>query len=283
MIKCAVSASSLAHANLTNDKGLEMQTKDNSEYSSSQKNDRHCWPIIEIRGLKKSFGRKCVLNGINLDVRRGEFVSILGASGTGKSTFFRCIAGLTPTDEGTIKIQHDPSMSTSVGSKRICFIFQQFNLIKRLSAIDNVLAGRLAAVPFWRVALRCFTQSDRQHALKCLDEVDMIENAYARCERLSGGQQQRVAIARALCQGGGIILADEPIASLDPESASRVLGLLRSVAKCHGITVMCSLHQVDMAVKSSDRILGFRNGSIVIDKAPSEISEKDKSLIYLTK
>ncbi|WP_244432118.1 phosphonate ABC transporter ATP-binding protein [Rhodopseudomonas sp. B29] len=238
-----------------------------------------------MRGLKKSYGEHRVLNGIDLDLRRGEFVVVLGPSGTGKSTLFRCITRLTEPDEGAITFDglDVTALKTDglVAMRRRCgFVFQQFNLVRRLSAIDNVLAGRLGHVSLWRAMLGAFSRQDRQLALASLDAVGMLDHAYKRVDGLSGGQQQRVAIARTLAQQSQLVIADEPIASLDPESARTVLGILRKVAKEKQISVLCSLHQVEQALAVGDRIVGFRNGRIVVDCPAQRFTDDDSARIY---
>lgn len=242
-------------------------------------------PVLAIRGLSKSFGTRQVLNDVSFDIAPGEFVVVLGPSGTGKSTLFRCITRLTEPDRGEVRC--DGVTVTGLKGRglpefrrHVGFVFQQFNLVKRLNAIDNVLAGRLADAPLWRVLLRRFDESDRQYALNCLDAVDLLDYAYCRADSLSGGQQQRVAIARALAQGGKMIIADEPIASLDPETALGVLRTLKNIAHQRRIGILCSLHQAELATQMADRILGFRDGRLVLDKSTSNISIDDTRRLY---
>lgn len=241
--------------------------------------------VLSVRDLHKAYGVRQVLRGVSFDLHKGEFVIVLGPSGTGKSTLFRCITRLAEPDKGAVYYENTLVNELSQSQlealrRRIGFIFQQFNLVRRLSSIDNVLAGRLGYAPLWRVLLRRFTQSDRQMAMECLDAVHMLEHTYKRVDGLSGGQQQRVAIARALVQNSLIIIADEPIASLDPESAKKVLGILRDVAKERNIPVLCSLHQVELASQVADRIVGFRDGKVVVDCPASEFSAEDHATIY---
>jgi phosphonate transport system ATP-binding protein len=161
-------------------------------------------------------------------------------------------------------------------------IFQQFNLIRRLSALDNVLVGRLGEVPTWRVMLRRFPQRDRQLALAALDRVGMLPYALQRADSLSGGQQQRVAIARALAQQSRFVLADEPVASLDPESAKSVLSILRDIARERMIAVLVSLHQVDFAIQFADRVIGLRAGRMIADRPAAAFAEADHRMIFAT-
>jgi phosphonate transport system ATP-binding protein len=213
-----------------------------------------------------------VLRDIGFTVTAGEVVALLGPSGAGKTTLFRCLTRLVEADQGEIRllgrsIRGMRSGDLRVARRNIGLVFQQHNLIRRRSVLDNVLAGRLGHVPLWRVMAGRFEQIDRQRAFAALDRVDLLEFSDRRADRLSGGQQQRVAIARVLAQESRVILADEPVASLDPAAAVSVLSLLRDIAHGDGITVLCSLHQVDLIPGFADRVLGLRAGLIVIDRA----------------
>jgi phosphonate transport system ATP-binding protein len=230
-------------------------------------------PLVRVAGLAKTYpGGVEALREVSFEVAPGEFVGILGPSGAGKTTLFRCLTGLVRPDRGVIEI-HGRDICRLGGRdlraarREVAMIFQQFNLIRRLSGIENVLAGRLATVPTWRVLIRSFVKADRQKALWCLDTVGLLDKAYSRADQLSGGQQQRVAIARALAQEATVVLADEPVASLDPESAAGVLDTLRSVA-AQGVAVIASLHQVGLARDYADRIIALRDGRI-LDDAPT--------------
>jgi phosphonate transport system ATP-binding protein len=220
---------------------------------------------------------------LSFTIRPGEFVAVLGPSGAGKTTLFRCLTGLTRPDGGSVVVVgHDIWRSPRElrsARRQLALIFQQFNLIRRLSALENVLVGRLAHVPTWRVLLRRFTRRDRQLALRCLDTVGLVDRAGTRADELSGGQQQRVAIARALAQDAKIIPADEPVASLDPESSATVLASLRSAVSA-GVTVVASLHQVHLARAYADRIVALREGRIVEDVAAARLDGRALELIY---
>src|SRR5260370_37668962 len=188
---------------------------------------------------------------------------MLGASGAGKTTLFRCLTRLVPSDDGQILLGAQAmrrlgSRELSIARSEGGFIFQQCNLIRRLSALDNVLAGRLGHVSTWRVMLRHSRCKDRQLALAALDRVGLLSHALQRADSLSGGQQQRVAIARALAQQSRFVLADEPVASLDPESAKSVLSILRDIARERMIAVLVSLHQVYFAIQFADRVIRLR-------------------------
>ncbi len=242
--------------------------------------------LLVLRQVSKAYGSVRALNDVSFSVGPGEFVALLGPSGAGKSTIFRCLTRLARVDAGDIEVQGQPLQSLTGAALRdarrsIGLIFQQHNLIGRLSALDNVLTGRLAGVTTWRVLARSFPAADRQAALSCLDRVGLLEKAYVRADALSGGQQQRVAIARVLAQQGRLILADEPVASLDPESARHVLATLRSVARDQGFAVLCSLHQVGLAREFADRLIGLKAGRIVFDGSPADIGPANEQALYL--
>ena len=240
---------------------------------------------LVLRHVSKAYGSVRALDDVSFSVGPGEFAALLGPSGAGKSTVFRCLTRLTPVDTGDILV-HGRALPTLSGAalrearRSIGLIFQQHNLIGRLSAMNNVLTGRLAGVPTWRVLSRRFPAADRQAVLTCLDRVGLLDKAYVRADALSGGQQQRVAIARVLAQEGRVILADEPVASLDPESARHVLATLRSVARNQGIAVLCSLHQVELAREFADRLIGLKAGRVVFDGAPAAIEGRSERALY---
>ena len=214
---------------------------------------------IRVQQLNKTFGTRQVLHDLELDVAPGSMVALIGASGSGKSTLLRHLAGLATGDRkmgGEIQMlgqqmQKNGVLNNNVRRLRsdIGYIFQQFNLVGRLSVLKNVLLGRLGRMSRVRGALGLFNKEEVNNALRALERVGLLEYAYRRASTLSGGQQQRVAIARALCQQAEIILADEPIASLDPESARKVMETLADINKRDGKTVIVTLHQVDYAVR----------------------------------
>jgi phosphonate transport system ATP-binding protein len=240
---------------------------------------------MQVVDLTKRYNGVAVVDNVSFTVATGEFVAILGPSGAGKTTLFRCIAALTQLDGGRVVV-HRRELHRLRGAqlcaarREIGLIFQQFNLIRRLTALENVLAGRLGHVPTWRALVRRFGAADRQLALASLDRVGLLDYAAQRADRLSGGQQQRVAIARVLAQQSRFILADEPVASLDPETAASVLDILRAVTRERGIAVLCSLHQVELATTFADRIIGLRHGRVVLDVPAARLSASDCSVIY---
>jgi phosphonate transport system ATP-binding protein len=238
-------------------------------------------PAIEVSRVSKCFVRTFpVLNDVNLRVEAGEMVALIGASGSGKSTLIRTIAGLTPIDRGKSggeirifgsPIQKEGRVTGSAGSlrARLGVVFQQFNLVMRLSVLTNVLLGLLGQMPRWRGSLGRFTAEEKRRAMVALQRVGIDEHALKRGSELSGGQQQRAAIARTLLQGAEILIADEPIASLDPNSARRVMDILADLNKNERITVLVSLHQVEYALRYCPRTVALRNGEVVYD-GPSE-------------
>lgn len=239
---------------------------------------------VVVEGLSKSYaapGRAFrALDDIRFRVARGEMVALIGASGSGKSTLLRHLSGLIRGDAGSAPIrvcghdiQTDGRLHERIGTARadIGFVFQQFNLVDRLPVLTNVLAGTLARVPVWRSVVRGFTAAEKRLGLDALARVGIEEHAYKRASQLSGGQQQRAAIARTLVQRARVLLADEPIASLDPESARRVMQILADINRQDGATVLVSLHQVDIAMRFCPRTIALRRGRIVFDGPSCEL------------
>ncbi|SPC16246.1 phosphonate ABC transporter ATP-binding protein [Cupriavidus taiwanensis] len=230
---------------------------------------------IEVRGLTKSFrADRKALDDVTLQVAPGEMVALLGASGSGKSTLLRHVAGFVTGDAGAGEIlvngrhvQRNGRLAGNVRQVRreIGFVFQQFNLVGRLPVITNVLVGMLARVPRWRGLLRMFKADEIRSGLDALAQVGIDDYAFQRASTLSGGQQQRAAIARTLVQNASVILADEPIASLDPESSRRVMSLLRQINRTRKVAVVVSLHQVDVAMRYCPRVVALRHGKVVYD------------------
>jgi phosphonate transport system ATP-binding protein len=215
---------------------------------------------ITVVGLGKNYGRRSVLQDFSLEVAAGSFTALLGASGSGKTTLLRCLSRLVAPEAGEMWVAGHPmhalrGRALAAARRDIGFVFQGFNLVRRLSALDNVASGRLSETPLWRILLRQPGAVLRQDALHALARVGLADHAEERADRLSGGQQQRVAIARALLQNSRVLLADEPVASLDPESSLSVLTLMRDIALKEGLTVLCSLHQHDLAHRFADRIV----------------------------
>jgi phosphonate transport system ATP-binding protein len=245
---------------------------------------------IDVLDISKTFqsGRRA-LDRLRLTVAPGEMVALIGASGSGKSTLLRHIAGLAMADAGSGAIRVHDRVVQRLGRgardlrgirAQIGFVFQQFNLVGRLPVLTNVLVGTLARMPLWRSLPGWFRHDDKQLALEALHRVGIGECAFQRASTLSGGQQQRAAIARALVQGARVLLADEPIASLDPESARRVMEILDCINREDGITVVVSLHQVDVATRFCRRVVGLKGGRIVFDGTPADLTPSLLADIY---
>jgi len=238
--------------------------------------------MLEIRNLKKNFsnGTKA-LRGVSLNVKRGEFVSILGPSGSGKTTLLRSINGLENIENGEIifdKNKIDPKNLSDV-QRKTGMIFQEFNLVNNLSSINNVLSGLLNSSSKFLSMFYLFTRDQKLNALKALDTVGLLEKSYNRVDELSGGQRQRVGIARAIIKKPILLLADEPVASLDPKAALATMQLLKKINKEFNITILCNLHQIELASKFSDRIIGLSNGLIVFDDTANSL-EKNINKLY---
>ena len=231
---------------------------------------------IQISSLSKTFGNgRKALQQIDLSVAPGEMVALIGASGSGKSTLLRHMSGLMAGDScgaGSIVIhgrvvQSGGKIASNIRSVRsgVGFVFQQFNLVGRLPVIVNVLAGTLHTVPMWRSLIRWFTPGEKARGIEALRRVGIAECHAQRASTLSGGQQQRAAIARAMVQGAKVVLADEPIASLDPESSRKVMDILAQINREDGCTVVVSLHQVNVAIKYCARTVALNQGKVVFD------------------
>lgn len=234
---------------------------------------------LEIKHLSKSFAGKPALNDVSLHVEPGEMVALIGASGSGKSTLLRHIPGFIAADSGEVhvfgkSVQHAGRVSRSVRRLRreIGFVFQQFNLVGRLSVMTNVLIGLMPDMPWWRRMLVRFSVIDRRNAIRALSAVGIADTAWQRASTLSGGQQQRAALARCIVQQARLVLADEPIASLDPESSRKVMELLAQMNRDHGCTVLVSLHQVEFALQHCPRTVALRAGAVVYDGPSSALT-----------
>ena len=253
---------------------------------------------IEVLGVDKSFQRGTrVLKDVRLSIATGEMVALIGASGSGKSTLIRAIAGLVNVDTpgrgengksaGRIRILNETMQEDGricgAASKlraRVGIVFQQFNLVPRLSVLTNVCLGFLGQVSGWRGSLARFSLGEQKRAMQALDRVGIAEHALKRGSELSGGQQQRAAIARTLVQGANVLIADEPIASLDPSSARRVMDILAKLNREDGTTVLVSLHQVEYALAYCPRTIALRDGRIVYDGPSSALTPAFLSELY---
>ena len=224
--------------------------------------------MLEINNLRKNFDNGTqALKGVSFKVKRGEFISILGPSGSGKTTLLRSINGLEPIENGEVifnnnKITKDnlPDVQRKTG-----MIFQEFNLVNNLTSINNVLTGLLNSSSKFLSMFYLFTKEQKLEALQSLKTVGLLEKSYSRVDELSGGQRQRIGIARAIIKKPILLLADEPVASLDPKAALSTMKLLKKINKDFNITILCNLHQTNLAIEFSDRIIGLSDGSIVFD------------------
>lgn len=225
------------------------------------------------------------LKSVNLTVNRGEIVAVVGRSGAGKSTLLRCINGLERPTAGSVILDGE-EIATKTGAelqlvrRHIGFIWQEYNLVERLTVLNNVLTGRLAHNKRFGSLLLHFDRADREIAVRSLERVNMLDRATQRADRLSGGEKQRVAIARAICQEPKVILADEPVASLDPELSAQVMEDLARVARAEGIPTLINIHAIDLAREYCDRIVGIAKGVVVYDGRPSDLDQDALDRIY---
>ena len=239
--------------------------------------------MLEINNLKKTFENGSpALKGVDLKINKGEFVSILGPSGSGKTTLLRTINGLETSSGGEIYFNNKEVNNNNISEvqKKTGMIFQEFNLVNNLSAINNVLTGLLNSSNKFLSLFYLFSKKQKIEALKSLETVGLLEKSYSRSDELSGGQRQRVGIARAIIKKPLLLLADEPVASLDPKSSNLILSLLKKINQEFGTTILCNLHQVDLAKKYSDRVVGLIDGKITFDKKSSNINEAYLKEIY---
>ena len=241
--------------------------------------------MLVLTELTRTFGKTTAVADVSLQIPRGQFVGVIGRSGAGKSTLLRMINRLTEPSRGRIMFG-DVDVTALSGRglrewRRSCaMIFQQFNLVGRLDVLDNVLMGRLTHAPLWRSSLKMWGREDRAIAMAALDQLDIAGLASQRAGDLSGGQQQRVAICRALVQEPEIVLADEPVASLDPRNAKIVMDALLRINKHFGLTVLCNLHSLDLARTYCDRLVGMAGGRLVFDGAPAALTSDVARELY---
>lgn len=225
------------------------------------------------------------LDDVNLTIQDGEFVAIIGRSGAGKSTLLRAVNRMHDISKGTLTV-NETNVSGLRGKalrhfrREIGMVFQSFNLVSRTTVIRNVLSARVPEMPFWRVLLGAFRKEDKITALESLDKVGILDKAYIRADQLSGGQQQRVALARTLAQKPKIILADEPVAALDPVTAKQVMEDFVRINKEMGISILLNIHHVELAIEYADRIIGIRAGKIVYDGPSKEVDQAVLDSIY---
>lgn len=225
------------------------------------------------------------LKHVNLEIEQGEFVAIIGLSGAGKSTLIRTINRMHDVTSGKLTVDDVDVMSLSGKQlrrfrRKIGMIFQSFNLITRTTVIKNVLTALVPDMPWYRTVFGIYSKEEKLQALKCLDKVGILDKAFVRADQLSGGQQQRVALARTLAQNPAIILADEPVAALDPVTANQVMGDFKKINEDMNISILINIHHVDLALKYASRVVGIRAGEIVYDGPASEVTQEVLTNIY---
>jgi phosphonate transport system ATP-binding protein len=243
-------------------------------------------PALSIRNLSKEYVRgKPVLRAINLDVSERGITAIIGPSGTGKSTLIRCINRLVEPSSGEILFEGTDMVKLDrrglrLARRHIGMVFQEYNLVERLTVMENLLCGRLGYVPPLKAWLRKYPPVDIAHAFELLDAVGLSEFTNQRADSLSGGQRQRVGIARALMQEPKLLLADEPTSSLDPKTSVEIMSLIRDLCRSRNIPVMINMHDVELARRFADRIVGMSQGSVVYDGDPAGLSDEQLKAIY---
>ncbi|WP_062313678.1 phosphonate ABC transporter ATP-binding protein [Demequina rhizosphaerae] len=242
--------------------------------------------MIELTGVTVRYPNGVVgLDDVSLTIPDGEFVVVVGLSGAGKSTLIRTINGLVPVTEGSLTVDGVEMAGASQRTMRdvrsgIGMIFQSFNLVKRTSVMNNVMMGQMHAIPAYRSLIGAWTADEKERAFRSLERVGIVEKAWTRASQLSGGQQQRVAIARALAQDPKVMLADEPVASLDPPTAQMVMKDLQRINRELGITTIVNLHFLDLARQFGDRVIGMREGRMVFDGTGAEADDAVFEEIY---
>lgn len=242
--------------------------------------------VISFRGGQVIYpGGVTAMEDLDLDIAPGEFVVVVGLSGAGKSTLIRAVNGLVPLTSGSLTVAGRDVTNASRTDLRLLradvgMVFQSFNLVKRASVLNNVLIGRLHATPTWRSILGLYKAEDVERAMVALERVEIVDKAYTRAANLSGGQQQRVSIARVLAQEPKVVLADEPVASLDPPTADAVMHDLQRINRDLGITTIVNLHFLDLARRYGDRVIGMRDGRVVFDGTGAEADDAVFEQIY---
>lgn len=243
--------------------------------------------MIEFKHVDKVYAKskEKALNDINLTIKQGEFVAIIGLSGAGKSTLIRTINKMIDISDGELIVNGSDVKKLKGKQLRrfrqhIGMIFQSYNLVNRVSVLKNVLLAKVASLNWFKSLFGIFSKEDKIKALEALDQVNILDKAYVRADQLSGGQQQRVALARTICQNPEIILADEPVAALDPVSANQVMKDFKHINEEYNITVLINIHHVDLALKYAKRVIGIKEGSVVYDGPSSEVDEQVLKTIY---
>ena len=244
--------------------------------------------MIQVNHLEKSFEGFHALKGVDMHVEKGAIYGLVGPNGAGKSTLLRTINRMHDITSGTLTVDGQEVKNLKGKQLRkfrrnIGMIFQSFNLVTRTTVIRNVLMAKVPEMPFWRVLLGIFKKEDKLNALEALDKVGILDKAYIRADQLSGGQQQRVALARTLAQNPKIILADEPVAALDPVTAKQVMSDFKKINQEMNITILINIHHVELALAYADRIIGIRAGKIVYDGPSADVTEDVLNMIYAGK
>ena len=241
--------------------------------------------IIEVNKLIKSYNDREILKEISFSIQKGEFISIIGESGAGKSTLMRCLNGLEEIDSGSIKffdkeITNLKEKEKNIIKRQMAFVFQDFNIIDNLYVIENVLLPFLAKKNAFQVLTNSYSKEEYERAMYCLEKVGLTKLAYTKAKYLSGGEKQRVAIARALAPNVSLILADEPISSLDERNAEQIMEIFKRINEKKSKTIILNLHNVDIAKKFSDKILALKNGEIFFFKESEKVSDDDIREVY---
>ena len=241
--------------------------------------------LLNMKAISKTFGSVQALKEVSLDLYAGEVLALMGENGAGKSTLIRTINRMHDITNGTLTVDGTDVMqlhgkSLRAFRRRIGMIFQSFNLVTRTTVIKNVLTAFVPELPWWRAALGIFTKAEKTAALEALDKVGILDKAFVRADQLSGGQQQRVALARTLAQNPQIILADEPVASLDPVTAKQVMDDFQRINRDMHITVLINIHHVDLALQYATRVIGIRAGRVVYDGPAGEVDGAVLDAIY---
>ena len=241
--------------------------------------------MLEIKNLTVEYGNFRAIDNVSFTIKDGEFVAVIGSSGGGKSSLMKAINLLVKPKSGSIKIDDEEMTDLSsrklrMKRRKIGFVFQDYNLIDRLSVIENVLTGRLGYKSSLKSLLGIFSKEEYENAEKALEKVGLLEKLFVRGDELSGGQKQRVAIAKALVQEPKIILADEPVASLDVNSSKIIMEYFKEINRVQGITVIINIHDVNIALKYADRVIALKKGKIVFDGKGSEITDDVLKRVY---
>jgi len=241
--------------------------------------------MIKMKNLTLGYKKEKILTDVSIKVKKGEFIGIIGPSGAGKSTLLMAVTGGIKVFDGKFEVlnfdlENIKKKNLIKLREQIGVIFQGYNLVDRISVLDNVISGMLKDIPLTRAIIKLYKKKELQKAKEYMDIVDMTKHSLKRCDELSGGQRQRVAIARALAAEPKIILADEPVSALDPKSAKKIMSILKKVNETYGVTVIANLHHLEYANEYCDRIIGVNNGAVVFDDKSEELTDELVEKIY---